>query len=98
MNADQLLNEVEALTHHARSRRMVEVSRLPTQEREPVVAELAIGSIHARRPALSCCYCSRDGARVGGCSRRIGERPRPVYAWKHSSAPMRSEVMTVPGE
>ncbi|ULH18230.1 hypothetical protein MF271_22450 (plasmid) [Deinococcus sp. KNUC1210] len=64
MNTAQLLSELETMTDRARLKRMVALGRLPTQEREPILTELAAGSVYERRLALFACHGSRDARRA----------------------------------
>ncbi|WP_407569640.1 hypothetical protein [Deinococcus altitudinis] len=64
MMADQLLTELEHLNHAARTRRMTVLGRLPEAEREPLLNELATGSVYERRLVLASTFGSRDAGRV----------------------------------
>ncbi|HVF11195.1 MAG TPA: hypothetical protein VNA16_10350, partial [Abditibacteriaceae bacterium] len=66
MTREELLHELESLTHDARMSRMVEIGRSATTDAsvEATLSELECGGHYERRLALQSCFGSRDGARV----------------------------------
>src|SRR5687767_8203566 len=66
MTRDELLHELESLTHDGRMRRMVEIGRDAATDGtdEATLSECERGGHYERRLALQSCFGSRDGARV----------------------------------
>ena len=66
MTREELLRQLEGLTHDGRMRRMFEIGRLSREDGsiEPLLRELENGGFYQRRLALHSCYGSGDGARV----------------------------------
>lgn len=70
MNREELLKELEPLTHDARTVRMIELGRLANEggtqagEVAATLHALEQGGFYERRLALVSCFSSRDGARV----------------------------------
>lgn len=66
MNRQELLEQLEGLTHDARSRRMVEVGTAAASDPETAaaLAEMERGGFYERRLALMACHGSRDAAAV----------------------------------
>src|SRR5262249_14908002 len=87
VSPDELLRQIEPLSHAARTRRMVELGRHAATD--PAVAAtldaLEGGDWYARRLALQSCFGSRDGARV---VRAIGDPSRIVRGLAVALAPL----------
>ncbi len=66
MTPDELLQQLEPLTHDARIRQMVEIGRLATRDNSVAATLNALekGGFYERWLALQSCYGSRNGARA----------------------------------
>lgn len=66
MTVDQLLKELETLTHNGRMARMAEIGRLSKSDADlaSLLDELEQGGSYQRRLALQSCYGSSNGERV----------------------------------
>ena len=79
MTPNELLQECEALTHHGRMLRMVEMGRLATSDTSmrETLATLAQGDVYARVLATQACYGSHNTAQV---ARALSDPSRSVRA------------------
>ena len=66
MTPDELLQQLELLTHDARMRQMVKIGQLSTSDTSVAATLNALekGGFYERWLALQSCYGSRDGARA----------------------------------
>lgn len=87
MKTEQLLNELDTLTHSQRMARMVEIGREARQSEiwHQTLQQLENGDCYQRRLALQACYGSRDSAPV---SRLIHDVSRLVRGLAFHLAPL----------